>query len=74
MSELYRVFMKGDRPTVFKEENDKRFRCTHGGWVGELIDLYGKPALKHAYGTAVYESYTDLTKEQIDEKFGEGYV
>lgn len=74
MEKLFRVYMKGDRPTVFEHLGDNRFLCTHGNWVGTAVDVEGHPALKHSYGTAVYDHTKDMSASAIRSEWGEGYV
>ena len=65
----YRVYERTDSLTFFSNNNDGSYECTHGGWVGDVCEVEGKPALKHGYGEAVYDSFRDLTPEEYEKEY-----
>lgn len=65
----YRVYERGESLTYFEAERGGTFFCTHGAWRGTPTEVDGKPALDHNFGTAVYDSFRDLTPEEYDKEF-----
>lgn len=68
----YRVYERicGGK-TFFEAEQSGTFYCTHGAWRGTPTEVDGKPALKHHFGTAVYDSFRDLTAEEYDTEYND---
>ena len=62
-----RVYFLNGNPTYFSEAGPNKWECTHGGWTG--TEVKGTTHLKHYYGTALYDSYEDITQGDIPEEY-----
>jgi len=50
--------------TVFSQESQFKWRCTHGGWTGEVVSE-DELTLEHVYGEVTYKSYTEKEKGYV---------
>tara|TARA_B100001105_G_scaffold148940_1_gene119427 strand:- start:1475 stop:1690 length:216 start_codon:yes stop_codon:yes gene_type:complete len=62
-----RVYFKNSHPTYFTEDGVSKWQCTHGGWTGTEVE--GTNHLKHYYGITDYDSYKDITWDDIPENY-----